>query len=149
MHRGVQALLSWIVENPDFPGLRLAGPAGPLELPEVEDRVLSPLPTDLRMLLSQHNGGALPTGTLLRAGGGGADSILGELERLAQLFGRTSDDPELPLPYFRSHERALLAFDRALEKDPSCAPATSRPRTPPWRTRYAAPVSRSARWPAI
>jgi len=113
MHRGVQAMLSWIAENPGFPGLRLAGAAGPSELPEVEDRIFSPLPTDLRMLLAQHNGGALPTGTLLRAGGAGADTILGELERLGLLFGRASDDPELPLPYFRSNEGALLAFDRS------------------------------------
>lgn len=113
MHRGVQALLSWIGENPGHPGVRLAGPAQPSELTEVEDRVLSPFPTDLRILLVQHNGGQLPSGTLLRAGGDGPGSILGELALLATLFGRPPDDPELPLPYFRSSDGALLAFDRS------------------------------------
>ena len=111
MHRGVQALLSWIGENPGHPGVKLAGPAQPGELVEVEERMFSPLPTDLRMLLAQHNGGTVPSGTLLRAGGNAPGSILGELERLAALFGRPSDDPELPLPYFRSNDGALLAFD--------------------------------------
>jgi len=112
MHRGVQALLSWIGEHPSFPGVKLAGPADLAALTEVEDQVLSPLPTDLRMLLVQHNGGQLPTGILLRAGGSGPDSIIGELRRLAPLFGMAPEDPELPLPYFRSHEGAVLAFDR-------------------------------------
>ena len=113
MHRGVQALLAWLSENASHPGVRLLGPAEPSALAEVQDGVLSPLPTDLCLLLGRHNGGAVPTGQLLRAGGRGPGSILGALDELATRLGRPAGDPDLPLPYFRSTEGALLAFDRS------------------------------------
>jgi hypothetical protein len=112
MHRGVQSLISWIADNPQFPDLAMQGPASPQELTEVEDALMSPLPSDLRLLLSRCNGGSLPSGVLLRAGGSGQDSLLGGLRELAARSGKGPDDPELPLPFFRSTEGSTLAFDR-------------------------------------
>ncbi len=112
MHRGVQAVISWVSENPGFPGLDMADPASPAALGEVEDAIVSPLPSDLRLLLSRWNGGRLPTGTLLRAGGTDAGSILGAMQELARRLERPTSDPELPLPYFLAADGALLAFDR-------------------------------------
>jgi hypothetical protein len=113
MHRGVQAVISWITENPGFPGLNVGPAATPSELNELQDAISAPLPSDLRLLLSHWNGGQLPTGTLLRAAGDGAGSILGALRELAARLGRPADDPELPLPYFLGADEALLAFDRS------------------------------------
>jgi hypothetical protein len=113
MHRGVQAVISWISENPNFPGLAVGQPAAPAELSEVEDAIVSPLPSDLRLLLGRWNGGRLPTGTLLRAGGNAAGSILAAMHALAQRLGRPADDLEVPVPYFVTGDRALLAFDRS------------------------------------
>lgn len=113
MHRGVQALLAWLSDNAGHPGVRLEGPAEPSALAEVQDGVMSPLPTDLCLLLGRHNGGIVPSGQLLRAGGRGADSILGALDELATRLGSAPGDPDLPLPYFRSNDGAVLAFDRS------------------------------------
>jgi hypothetical protein len=112
MHRGVQAVIAWILEHPGVGGLQLDPPATPQQLTVVEDAVRSPLPSELVVLLSRWNGGELPSGTLLRAGGPGPNSILGALAELAALSGRSPEDIELPLPYFRSKDGPLLAFDR-------------------------------------
>lgn len=113
MHRGVQAVITWIAGNPGFPGLSVGGPAGQAELTQVEDAITSPLPSDLRLLLGRWNGGRLPSGTLLRAGAAGPGSMLGALHDLAQRLARPADDPDLPLPYFHASDGALLAFDRS------------------------------------
>ncbi len=112
MHQGVQALISWISENTGTAGLSLRGPATVAELNQVEDALMSPLPTDLRLLLGRWNGGQLPSGTLLSAGGEGEDSMLGALQGLARKAGRPKGDAELPLPYFRTVDGPLLSFDR-------------------------------------
>ena len=113
MHRGVQALLAWLSDHASHPGVRLQGPAEPSALAEVQDGLLSPLPTDLCLLLGRHNGGTVPTGQVLRAGGRGSDSVLGTLDELARRLGRAAGDPDLPLPFVRSSEGAVLAFDRS------------------------------------
>src|SRR4051812_48042451 len=112
MHRGVQAVIAWILEHPQFSGITLEKPATPQQLTVVEDAVMSPLPSELVVLLSRWNGGELPSGTLLRAGDTGPDSILFALGELATRSGRSPQDIELPLPYFRTKEGPLLAFDR-------------------------------------
>lgn len=112
MHRGVQALISWIAENPAFPGLHVNPPASAGALATLEEAITSPLPSDLRLLLGRWNGGGLPSGTLLHAGEG-PQSVLGALRDLAGRLGRPEDDPELPLPYFLGSDGALLAFDRS------------------------------------
>src|SRR5690349_21322322 len=113
MHRGVQALISWIGEHPGFPGLRVDPPATAPELATLEEAISSPLPSDLRLLVGHWNGGALPTGTLLRVGDEGPSSVLSALRALAARLGRPPNDPELPLPYFLGSDGALLAFDRS------------------------------------
>jgi hypothetical protein len=112
MHRGVQTVISWISDNPQSPEFMLAGPASPSQLSEVEEAFKSPLPSDLRLLLSRWNGGRLPSGRLLSAGGSGKDSMLQALAGLSALLQKPADDPELPLPYFRTKEGSVLAFDR-------------------------------------
>jgi hypothetical protein len=112
MHRGVQALIGWILENPGFSGIEMGSPATPAALGEVEDALVSPLPSDLRVLLGRWNGARLPAGKLLHAGGSDDDSVLGALHEIAKLHERPVDDPELPLPFFRTKEGPLLAFDR-------------------------------------
>ena len=113
MHRGVQEFLSWIRKNPGFPGLAMRGPATAIELGAMEERIVSPLPADLRLVLARHNGGALPTGRLLSAGRRGEGSMLDALEELAGHVGRSVDDPELMLPFYRMDDGGILAFDRS------------------------------------
>lgn len=111
MHRGVQAIISWIADNPGSQGM-LGDPATADQLAEVTGIIGSPLPSDLLVLLSRFNGGNLPSGTLLQAGGHGPHSLLGNLQALAERAGRPVGDPELPLPYFHGEDGSLLAFDR-------------------------------------
>ena len=79
-------------------------------LSEVEDALVSPLPSDLRVLLGRWNGGGLPAGKLLHAGGFDAESMLGALQEIAKHQSRPADDPELPLPFFRTKEGPLLGI---------------------------------------
>jgi hypothetical protein len=113
MHRGVQAVIAWIVEHPGTRGMALNPPATPQQLTVVEDTVRSPLPSELVVLLSRWNGGELPSGTLLAAGEPRPNSILGALRELAERSGCSPEDIELPLPYFRTKDGPLLAFDRS------------------------------------
>ena len=113
MHRGVQAVISWISEHPSFPGLRVSEPASAAELSQVEETIASPLPSDLRLLLGRWNGGQLPSGVLLRAGGDQSDSIAAAMLSLSRRLGRKADDSELPVPYFITADGAMLAFDRS------------------------------------
>lgn len=112
MHSGVHGLVNWIGQHPDFEGVQVGGPATAAQLTEVEDRLASPLPADLRMVLQRYNGGSLPSGELLVAGGGGEGSILGVLIELATQLGRSPHDPEVLLPFFRNDDGGILAFDR-------------------------------------
>jgi hypothetical protein len=113
MHRGVQALISWVAENPNFKGLQVQPPAAPAELNHIEEAIASPLPSDLRLLLGRWNGGQLPNGTLLHAAETGQGSLLQALRELGERLDRPAQDPELPLPYFLGADGALLAFDRS------------------------------------
>lgn len=112
MHRGVQALVSWLAENPSFPGVSLEGPATTAQLAQIQDRILSPLPADLRLILQRANGGRLPSGVLLATDDGADQGLRGTLDELAALTGLKPDDPEVPLPFFRTDDGGILAFDR-------------------------------------
>ena len=95
-------------------GVTLAGPATTADLHAVEDRILSPLPADLTMILRRCNGARLPTGHLLAAtDGDGGDSIQRALRDLAAAMDRAEDDPEVLLPFFRNDDGGILAFDRS------------------------------------
>jgi hypothetical protein len=113
MHRGVQALISWILENPNFTGLQMHPPATPAAVARIEEAIASPLPSDLRLLLGRWDGGQLPSGTLLDTAETGPHSLLQALAELGRRLGRPAEDPELPLPYFLGSDGALLAFDRS------------------------------------
>ncbi len=78
----------------------------------LERELGGPLPTDLRIVLTRWNGAQTPSGTLIPVGiepgtiGAGVRSY-------AQRVGRDFLDPELLLPFHRTLEGSLLAFDRS------------------------------------
>jgi hypothetical protein len=113
MHRGVQEFIAWIEQHPQFGGLRLMPPASPTDLGTVEERIASPLPADLRFMLSRYNGGELPSGQLLSAGEGGSHTMLAVADELSRRFDRPITDPDLLFPFYRSDDGGILAFDRS------------------------------------
>ena len=113
MHKGVQRFIAWIRENPHFPDLVPNPPATAADLAIVEDAIASPLPIDLRLVLGRHNGGRFPSGQLLSAGQSDDNSMGRTLSELADRLRRPVRDPELYLPFFRSNDGGLLAFDRS------------------------------------
>lgn len=112
MHQGVRDLLAWTRANRDNPAVRLHPPARSSELTALERELGQPLPTDLRIVLGYFNGGRLPIAELLPAGIG-PGTIGGALKSYAQHVGRDFLDRELLLPFARTDEDSLLAFDRA------------------------------------
>lgn len=101
-------------ENSQQEGVVLQPPATAAELHAVEDRILSPLPADLAMVLRRCNGARLPTGQLLGAADATeADSIQRTLRDLAAAMERSEHDPEVLLPFFRNDDGGILAFDRS------------------------------------
>lgn len=113
MHRGVQEFINWLEKHPGFPNVKLGGPAQAADLAVVESQIAAPLPADLRFMLQRHNGGTLPSGQLLRAGGGGEDTIEAVLRELASQLDRPLTDSELLVPFFRTDDGGILAFDRS------------------------------------
>ncbi len=113
MHRGVQDFINWLETHPDFPNLSLGEPAQAADLALVESLIAAPLPADLRFMLQRHNGGSLPSGQLLRAGSGGEDTIELALRELAAHLDRSLTDSELLVPFFRTEDGGILAFDRS------------------------------------
>lgn len=112
MHQGVRDLLAWTRAHRDDPAVRLHPPARSSELTELERELGQPLPTDLRIVLGYFNGGRLPIAELLPAGIG-PGTIGGALKSYAHHIGRDFLDRELLLPFARTDEDSLLAFDRA------------------------------------
>ena len=113
MHRGVHDFIAWVEQHPGFPGLSLHSPSADADLSAVEERIASPLPADLRLMLQRYNGGAFPSGQLLQTGASGPDSMLVALDELAQRLKKSVRDPELLFPFFRSDDGGILAFDRS------------------------------------
>lgn len=113
MHRGVQEFITWLETHSDFPDLKLGQPAQAADLAVVESLIAAPLPADLRFMLQRHNGGTLPSGVLLRAGSGDDDSIETALRELATHLDRSLTDSELLVPFFRTDDGGILAFDRS------------------------------------
>ncbi|MET0385229.1 MAG: SMI1/KNR4 family protein [Polyangiales bacterium] len=113
MHRGVHDFITWLERHPHLGGMTAAAPASPTELGVVEERIASPLPADLRFMLSCYNGGELPSGQLLSAGDGGPTSMLAVADDLAKRLDRPVRDPDLLFPFYRSDDGGILAFDRS------------------------------------
>lgn len=114
MHRGVQEFINWLETHTDFPGLKLGEPALAADLVTVESQIAAPLPADLRFMLQRHNGGTLPSGQLLRAGAGGDNNTIEyTLRELAARLDRSLTDSELMVPFFRTDDGGILAFDRS------------------------------------
>jgi hypothetical protein len=113
MHRGVQEFIAWIEQHPERGGLVHASPATAFELAAVEERIASPLPADLRFVLLRHNGGELPSGQLLSAGDDEPNSMLIVAHELAKRMSKSLRDLELLLPFYRSDDGGILAFDRS------------------------------------
>ncbi len=92
--------------------MKVNPPATSAELAMLERELGGPLPTDLRIVLTRFNGGQTPSGALIPVGiepgtiGAGVRSY-------AQRVGRDFLDPELLLPFHRTLEGSLLAFDRS------------------------------------
>lgn len=112
MHQGVRELLAWTRAHRDDPAVRLHPPARSSELTELERELGQPLPTDLRIVLGYFNGGRLPIAELLPCGIG-PGTIGAAVKSYAKHIGRDFLDPGLLLPFARTDEDSLLAFDRS------------------------------------
>lgn len=123
LHRGVQSFTGWLEAHRESPGVELQPPATTAELSTVEDRTLSPLPADLRVVLGRTCGARLPSGTLLSARTDGPlPSIQQALSDLSEALQRSPNDPEMLLPFFQSDDGGLLAFDRSAGPVPDTWP---------------------------
>lgn len=111
MHRGVRDLIDWIEKQRGTDLVRMNPPATTAELAEIETALGSPLPTDLRLVLVRFNGGELPNGQLLPAGIG-PGSIGATIREYAGKVDADFLSSEILLPFFRTDEGSLLAFDR-------------------------------------
>lgn len=111
MHRGVRDFIGWIEKQRGTDLVRMNPPATTAELAEIETALGSPLPTDLRLVLVRFNGGDLPNGQLLPAGIG-PGSIGATIREYAGKVDADFLSSEILLPFFRTDEGSLLAFDR-------------------------------------
>ncbi|MCB9619559.1 MAG: SMI1/KNR4 family protein [Sandaracinus sp.] len=92
--------------------MKLNPPASASDIGALEQMLGGPLPADLRLLLSRFNGGTLPAGELLPAGI--EPGTIGHTVReYAEAVGGDFLDTELLLPFHRTPEDSLLAFDRS------------------------------------
>ncbi len=112
MHRGVRELIRWVEAHRDHPDVKLNPPASASDIGALEQMLGGPLPADLRWLLSRFNGGTLPAGELLPAGIG-PGTIGHTVREYAEAIGGDFLDTELLLPFHRTPEQSLLAFDRS------------------------------------
>ncbi|NOY91171.1 MAG: SMI1/KNR4 family protein [Deltaproteobacteria bacterium] len=112
MHRGVRRFIHWLETHRDAEGVALERPARSEEVAQLEHQIGMPIPADLRLALSHFNGGSTPAGTLLPAGSG-PGTIEAVLRELAGREDADFLDPELLLPFHRTLEGSLLAFDRS------------------------------------
>jgi hypothetical protein len=112
VHRGVREFISFIESHVDGEAIRVLPRATDAEFAEIEHALGSALPTDLRLVLSRFNGAELPNGTLL--GAGIAPGSIGAcIREYAGEVERDFLDPELLVPFLRTVEGSLLAFDRS------------------------------------
>ena len=112
MHRGVREFIEWVASHGDHPELTLNPPATVSEIAALEQMLGGPLPADLRLVLTRFNGGQLPVGQMLPAGLE-PGTIGATVREYAESVEVDFLDPELLLPFHRTLEGSLLAFDRS------------------------------------
>lgn len=112
MHRGVREFIEWVDQNRTMEGVKLNPPASTNELASLEQMLGGPLPEDLRLVLTRFNGGVLPAGEMLPAGIE-PGTIGAAVREYADAVSEDFLDPELLLPFYRTTEGSLLAFDRS------------------------------------
>jgi len=112
MHRGVGRFIHWLETHRDAAGVALERPARAEEVVQLEHQIGMPIPADLRLALNHFNGGLTPAGTLLPAGSG-PGTIEAAVREIAGRVDADFLDPELLLPFHRTLEGSLLAFDRS------------------------------------
>ncbi|HJL26267.1 MAG TPA: SMI1/KNR4 family protein [Polyangiaceae bacterium LLY-WYZ-15_(1-7)] len=112
MHRGVREFIRWVEAHRDDAEIQLNPPATTSDIAALEQMLGGPIPADLRFVLTRFNGGVLPAGELLPAGI--EPGTIGHTVReYAEAVGGDFLDTELLLPFHKTPEGSLLAFDRS------------------------------------
>ncbi len=111
MHPGVTEFVRFVEDRVARGALRVRPPASTTVLDQLEQRLGMPLPFDLRFVLSRFDGGELPTGELMSANAGPSPIEEG-MATLSAALELDARDPESPLPFFRTHDGSVLAFER-------------------------------------
>jgi len=112
VHRGVRDFVEWVEAHREGAEVDLNPPASTAEVAALEQMLGGPLPIDLKLVLTRFNGGTLPAGQMLPAGLEPA-TIGATVREYAEAVGVDFLDPELLLPFHRTLEGSLLAFDRS------------------------------------
>lgn len=112
MHRGVREFIRWVQTHEAEPNVRVMRAATTRELNAIQHEIGTPLPADLRMVLSVFGGGALPNGVMLSVQPGPGETIGAVLRQIATERKASFFDPEVLLPFFRNEQGSILAFDR-------------------------------------
>ncbi len=113
MHRGVREFVDWMEGHRNQAGVVLNPPVQVHEIQAIEHYVGSPLPADLRLVLGRFNGAVTPAGTLLSATPGPGTTMEAALREVAAQQTSSFLDPDLLLPFHRTEQGTVLAFDRS------------------------------------
>jgi hypothetical protein len=113
MHRGVRDYIRWLEDNKARPDVKLQPPATLRDLTAIEHETGSPIPLDLRLVLGRFNGAQTPAGTLLTAASGPGSTIETALKEVAAQRECSWLDPDMLLPFARTEQGSVLAFDRS------------------------------------
>ncbi len=115
MHLGVRALIDYSLSRSGGETIRLNPPASARDIAVLEQVLGTPLPADLRAVLQRFDGAVFPSGTLLGVGGAAPTdaTIPGVLRQLAGRLDQSFLDSDVLLPFQRTNEGGILAFDRS------------------------------------
>ena len=113
MHRGVRDYIRWLEDNGTRADVKLQPPAKLVDLTTIEHETGSPIPLDLRLVLGRFNGAQTPAGTLLTAAPGPGSTIEAALKEVATQRECSWLDPDMLLPFARTEQGSVLAFDRS------------------------------------
>lgn len=113
MHRGVREFVDWMEGHRGQAGVVLNPPAQVHEVQAIEHYLGSPLPADLRLVLGRFNGAMTPAGTLLSAASGPGATMEAALLEVAGQRTSSFPDADLLLPFHRTEQGTVLAFDRS------------------------------------